>query len=63
MAKLPEKSIADGLRGHVGAAARAAKAEAAQCDHAYGILAERAVSGDDGDAAKVLMNVFEPEPQ
>ena len=54
MTKLRDKSIADGLRGHVGAAGRAAKREAAERDRAYGILTERAVAGGDWDAAKVL---------
>lgn len=53
MAKAP-KSLADGLRGHVGAASRAARSEAAERDRAYGILTERAVAGGDWDTAKVL---------
>lgn len=54
MAKSPDKSLADGLRGHVGAANRAARLEAAERSRAYGILTERAVAGGDWDSAKVL---------
>lgn len=54
MAKLPTKSPIAGLRGHVGTATRAAKAEAAERERAHGILTERAVAGGDWDSAKVL---------
>lgn len=54
MAKPPNKTIADGLRGHVGAANRAAKSEAEERNRAYGILTERAVAGGDWDSVKVL---------
>lgn len=53
MAK-PPANLADGLRGHVGAATRASKREAAERANAYGILTERAVAGGDWDSAKVL---------
>lgn len=58
MAKLPDKSAIQALRGHIGAANRAAKSEAVERDRAYGILTERAVAGGDWDAAKTLMTTL-----
>ena len=54
MAGTRSKTPIDGLRGHVGAATRAAKQEAAERARAYGILTERSVAGGDWDAAKTL---------
>lgn len=58
MAKRPDKSAIQALRGHIGAAGRAAKGEAVERDRAYGILTERAVAGGDWDAAKTLMTTL-----
>lgn len=58
MSKLPTPPVIEGLRGHVGAAHRAAKAEAAQRERAHGILTERSVAGGDWDAAKALMTTL-----